>query len=153
MKADNFIKIMQEHQKEISSLIDTQRSTLIEKNRKLQHSITLYTVYCGRKIIALRGHLESTKDEENDPGNFLALLNSRADAGDNVLANHFSQATNRTMYTSPTIKKELISTLGEQIRESRVSQIPSEAPCFYINTRTTQLSLFLFGVMATVARI
>ena len=51
----------------------------------------------------MRGHVEST-DGENNPGNFLALLKFRADAGDEVLANHLSQATNRAKCTSPTIQ-------------------------------------------------
>ena len=54
----------------------------------------------------------------------------RADAGDEVLANHFSQAANRAKYTSPTIQNESISILWEQIRESIVIQIPSDAPFF-----------------------
>ena len=33
----------------------------------------LSIVYCGRQNIALRGNVESTKDEENNPDNFLAL--------------------------------------------------------------------------------
>lgn len=135
VKAENFIKIMQEPQKAISSIIDTQRSTLIEKNRKLLHSIISCIIYCGRQNIALRGHVESTELTEggaNNPGNFLALLKFRADAGDEVLANHFSQATNGAKYTSPTIQNELISILGEQLRESIVNQIPSEAPYFSI---------------------
>ncbi|XP_044170439.1 zinc finger MYM-type protein 1-like [Acropora millepora] len=131
VKAENFIKIMQKPQKAISSIIDTQRSTLIEKNRKLLHSIISCIVFCGRQNIALRGHVEST-DGENNAGNFLALLKFRADAGDEVLANHFSQATNRAKYTSPTIQNELISILGEQVRESIVNQIPFDAPYFSI---------------------
>ena len=108
VKAENFIKIVQKPLKAISSIIDTQRSTLIEKNRKLLHSIISCIVYCGRQNIALRGHVEST-DGENNSGNFLALLKFRA--GDEVLANHFSQATNRVKYTSPTIQNELICIL------------------------------------------
>ena len=94
VKTENCIKIMQKPQKAISSIIDTQRSTLIEKNRKLLHSVISCIVYCGRQNIGLRGHIEST-DGENHPGNFLALLKFRTDSGDEVLANHFSQATNR----------------------------------------------------------
>lgn len=105
---------------------NTQRSTLIEKNRKLLHSIISCIVFCGRQNI-----VDST-DGVNNPGNFLALLKFRADAGDEVLANHFSQATNRAKYTSPTIQNELISILGEQIRESIVNQIPFDAPYFSI---------------------
>ena len=92
-------------------------------------SIISCIVYCSRKKYCLRSHVKPT-DGENNPGNFLALLKFRADAGDEVLANHFSQATNRAKYTSPTIQNELISILGEQIRESIVSQIPSDAPYF-----------------------
>ena len=51
VKAENFIKIMQKPQKAIRSFIDTQRSTLIEKNRKLLHSIISCIVYCGRQIL------------------------------------------------------------------------------------------------------
>ena len=104
---------------------------VFEKNQKLLHSIISCIVYCGRQNIAVRGHVEST-DGENNPGNFLALLKFRADVGDKVLANHFSQAGNRAKYTSPTIQNELISILGEQIRESIVNQIPSDAPYFSI---------------------
>jgi len=62
----------------------------------------------------------------------LALLTFRAYAGDEVLANHFIQATNPANYTSPTIQNGLISILGEQIRESIVNQIPSDASHFSI---------------------
>ena len=62
----------------------------------------------------------------------MALLKFRADAGDEVLANHLRQATNRAKCTSPTIQNEFISILGEQIRESIVNQIPSDAPYFSI---------------------
>ena len=114
VKAENFIRIMQEPQKAISSIIDTQRSTQIEKNRKLLHSIISCIIYCGRQNIALSGHVESTAGEKN-PGNFLALLKFRADAGDEVLVNHFNEASNRVKYTSPTIQNELISIIGEQL--------------------------------------
>jgi len=89
VKGENLIKIMQKPQKAISSIIDTQRSTLIHKNPKLLHSIISCIVYCGRQNIALRGHVEST-DGGNNPGNFLALIEFRTDAGDEVLTNHFS---------------------------------------------------------------
>ena len=38
----------------------------------------------------------------------------------------------KILYTSPTIKNEIISILGEQIRESIVNQIPSDALYFSI---------------------
>ena len=149
VKAENFIRIMQEPQKAISSIIDTQRSTQIEKNRKLLHSIISCIIYCGRQNIALRGHVESTAGEKN-PGNFLALLKFRADAGDEVLVNHFNEASNRAKYTSPTIQNELISIIGEQLRESIVSEIPAEAPYFSLLAdevtdvaNTEQLSLVI----------
>lgn len=45
VKAENFTKIMQKPQKAISLIIDAQRSTLIEKNQKLLHSIISCIVY------------------------------------------------------------------------------------------------------------
>ena len=89
----------------------------------------------------------------------MALLKFRADAGHEALANHFSQATNRAKYASPTIQNELISILGEQIRESVVNQIPSDAPYFSILavkvtdvSNREQLSYVLLIVMAIFTR-
>ena len=55
LKEENFMKIKREPQKTISSIMDTQRSTLIEKNRKLLNSMISCIVYCGRQNIAPRG--------------------------------------------------------------------------------------------------
>lgn len=78
----------------------------------------------------------------------MALLKFQADAGDEVLVNHFNEASNRAKYTSPTIQNELISIIGEQLRESIVSEIP--APYFSLLANevtdvanTEQLSLVI----------
>ena len=42
--------------------------------------MTLSIVYCGKQNIALRGNVESTEDDENNPRNFLALQKFRAKA-------------------------------------------------------------------------
>ena len=62
-------------------------------------------------------------DEGNNPGNSLGLLKIRAEAGDDVLTVHLNETTDRAKYTSATIHNELISIIGEQLRESIVGQI------------------------------
>lgn len=70
VKAENFIKIMQEPQKAISLVFDVERSALMEKNPEavpqyhLMFNVLWAAEYC------LWGHVESAKDYENNPGNF-----------------------------------------------------------------------------------
>ena len=100
--------------------------------KKLLRIIISCIVFCGKQNIALRGHNESLSDEGNNPGNFLALLKFRAEAGDDVLAVHLNEATDRAKYTSATIQNELISIIGGQLRQSIVGQIPDNAPFYSI---------------------
>ena len=62
----------------------------------------------------------------------MALLKFRAEAGDDVLAVHLNEATDRAKYTSATIQNELISIIGGQLRQSIVGQIPNNAPFYSI---------------------
>ena len=71
-------------------------------------------------------------DDGNNPGNSFALLKFRAEAGDDVLAVHLNETTDRAKYTSATIQNELISIIGEQLRESIVGQIPDNTQFYPI---------------------
>ena len=62
----------------------------------------------------------------------MALLKFQAVPGDDVLAAHLNEATDRAKYTSATIQNELISITGGQLRESIVGQIPDNAPFYSI---------------------
>ena len=132
LRADDFLQTGGRPETSITSIIDNETARHIAKNRKLFRSIISCIVFCERKNIALRGHNESLSDEGNNPGNFLALLKFRAEAGDDVLAVHLNEATDRAKYTSATIQNELISITGGQLRQSIVGQIPDNAPFYSI---------------------
>ena len=130
LRADDFLQTAERPETSITSIIDNEAARHIAKNRKLLRSVISCIVFCGKQNIALRGHNESLSDEGNNPGNCLALLKVRAEAGDDVLAVHLNETTDRAKYTSATIENELISINGGQLRESIVGQITDDAP-FY----------------------
>ena len=127
LRADDFLQTAERPETSITPIIDNEAARHIAKNRKLLRSIISCIVFCGTQNIALRGH---KTDEGNNPGNFLALLKVLAEAGDDVLAVHLNETTDRAKYTSATIQNELISINAGQLRESIVGQIPDNAP-FY----------------------
>ena len=132
LRADDFLQTAERPETSITPIIDNEAARHIAKNRKLLRSIISCIVFCGTQNMALRGHNESLSDEGNNPGNFLALLQFRAEAGDDVLAVHLNEATDRAKYTSATIQNELTSIIGGQLRESIVGQIPDNAPFYSI---------------------
>ena len=132
LRADDFLQAAERPETSITSIIDNKAARHIAKNRKLLRIIISCIVFCGKQNIAVRGHNESLSDEGNNPGNFLALLKFRTDAGDDVLAVHSNEATDRAKYMSATIQNELISIIGGQLRQSIVDQIPDNAPFYSI---------------------
>ena len=63
-------------------------------NREKLRSIIKYLIFCGKQNLALRGHRSksfsaTSSDTETNPGNFLALLKFRIDAGDTALGTSF----------------------------------------------------------------
>ena len=82
---------------------------------------------CGRQNIVLRNSNDSATNLEKggtvNHGNFWALLKFRIDAGDDVLAEHLSNAPRNAMYTSGDIQNQLISVLGDQIRDQILDQL------------------------------
>ena len=89
-------------------LSDIYRNT-VELNRQKLRSIIKTVMLCGSQNLALRGHCDDLShiDEASDnPGNFQALINFRAKAGDKVLANHFANGPRNATYRSKTIQNE-----------------------------------------------
>ena len=95
LRADDFLHTVERPETSITSIIDNEAARHIAKNRKLLRSIISGIVFCGAQNMALRGNDESLSGEGNNPGNFLALLKFRAKAGDDVLAVHLNEATDR----------------------------------------------------------
>ena len=85
----------------------------------------------GRQGIALRGHRDDHTQVvsalHSNHGNFLALLQFRVEAGDQVLDNHMKTAQGNAQYTSKTIQNELISICGNSILETLLREIRDAA--------------------------
>ena len=68
----------------IQQLKSTMKAQIAENWQKLKSDVKCI-VFCGKQSIALRGHVEGGSQNS---GNFLELLNFRAEAGDKVLHEH-----------------------------------------------------------------
>lgn len=86
-------------------------------------------MFCGRQGIALRGHRDDWKHikdaPDENPGNFLALLQFRIQSGDTLLAEHLQSADQHrnALYTSKTIQNEVIDICGNIIRETILDEV------------------------------
>ena len=107
--AEDFLRAQEGKMPSISQqLSDIYRNT-VELNRQKLRSIIKTVMLCGSQNLALRGHCADSShiDEASDnPGNFQALIDFRAKAGDKVLANHFANGPRNATYRSKTIQNE-----------------------------------------------
>ena len=120
-------------EKAISSVIESSRVAQIEYNRKVLRSIVSSVIFCGKQNIALRGHMESSTDNNSkNRGNFLALLDFRAEGGDEIIAKHLRECARNATYTSATIQNDIIAITMEYLRNQIISETPEHAPFFTI---------------------
>ena len=94
----------------------------IQKNRQMLRSVVETIVLCGRQNIALHGHHDSgtdleVQDAQSNHGNFWALLNFRISASDTQLRYHLQRAARNATYTSSDTQNQLISILGNHVRD------------------------------------
>eukprot|EP00117_Sycon_ciliatum_P046036 scpid81214/ scgid33021/ 52 kDa repressor of the inhibitor of the protein kinase; 58 kDa interferon-induced protein kinase-interacting protein; Death-associated protein 4; THAP domain-containing protein 0 len=116
-------------------------------NEEKLRSILDCVIFCGKQNIPLRGHCNETihvqqsnndvllfSDEGGNPGNFVALLEFRAKAGDPAILRDFhlhasGTGGNRVHYCSATSQNELIDCCGQFIRDSVLDRVRA-APFF-----------------------
>ena len=122
-----FQKVQLNQATSIDQQIYTLRQERLKQNRLKLRSIVETIIFCGRQGIALRGHRDDHTQVESTPhsnhGNFLALLQFRVKAGDQVLDDHLKTAPANALYTSKTIQNELISICGNIILERILKEI------------------------------
>ena len=103
------------------------RSLTIANNKQKLKSIAETVIFCGRQGIALRGHRDDWKHNDesshSNPGNFIALLHFRIASGDHVLAEHFASAGANALYTSKTTQNELIGICGQMIQSAILRRV------------------------------
>ncbi len=96
------------------------RTKNIAANREKLRSIIKCLVFCGKQNLALRknrsGSFSATSsDTETNPGNFLALLKFRIDAGDTALGTSFllqGRGPKNPTYCLPQIQNYRLECIG-----------------------------------------
>ena len=119
----------------LQQLQDVEAAQARENLDKLK-SIIKVIEFCGRQNIPLRGHRESdfsldlSKPLRRNPGNILALIRSRLEAGDLCLLQdfHISQKAKesggkKVTYLSPSIQNEIIECCGSTIRDEILAEV------------------------------
>ena len=91
--AEYFTHCMEQRAQPINRLLNTALAKQIDENRQKVMSILKTVIFCGQQNIPLRGHHDDSTSGAINKGNFDALLQFRAEAGDTVLANHFKTAS------------------------------------------------------------
>ena len=125
---DAFIKVMTGRKQNIQSQLDDICAAQIAENcQKIKSIIVETIILCGRQNIPLRGNRDSALDLERDEtancGNFWALLQFHASAGDLVLRDHLTHAPRNAVYTSLDIQNQIIDILGDYIRQKIFSVV------------------------------
>ena len=121
--AMQFIQYMEQRLQPIDVLLNSGVAEQVAENRKKLKSILKTVILCGQQNLPLRGHRDDSSSTSTNKGNFLALLEFRAEAGDSVLAKHFESTSSRSTYTSKTIQNELIHACGSYIREKILEEV------------------------------
>ncbi|KAL5459991.1 hypothetical protein EMCRGX_G033395 [Ephydatia muelleri] len=67
--------------------------------------------------------MDQSGSENQSHGNFLTLLQFRAQAGDTILADPLATAARNATYTSSGIQNEIISILADQIRHQIITKV------------------------------
>ena len=117
VRADEFVQVMSNEKTDICSQMNHAMADRVASNRQKLASII---IFCGRQNMGLRGHRDNATDLEKktfvNHGNFLALLQFRIDAGDNILKEHLATSSRSATYTSSTIQNQVIDIICHQIQ-------------------------------------
>ena len=128
-KAESFKSVMENKLLSIDQQLSSIHAEIVSQNRKKMKCMAETVIFCGRQGIALRGHRDDWKhvkdSPDENPGNFLALLQFRVQSGDIVLAEHLQSAHQHrnALYTSKTVQNEIIDICGNIIRETILEEI------------------------------
>ena len=138
VRSDEFVSVTSGRQSSIQCQLNKATAETVVMNRKKLKSIINTIILCGRQNFPLRGHSDSSTDLEEHAsakhGNFWALLHFRVEAGDEILKDHLATAAKNATYTSGDIQNQIISILGEYIRDQILKNV-KKSPMVYSNSR------------------
>ncbi|MES9906785.1 MAG: DUF4371 domain-containing protein [Sedimenticola sp.] len=110
---ENFVKVAQQKQPSVISLISSSHAKNVADNRHILHRILEVILLCGKQNIAIRGRTE-------EKSNFRAILQAFAET-DDILSKHLASGDARAKYTSPEVQNELIELCANYIRKDIVN--------------------------------
>ena len=117
-----FIKVQKNKSLSIDQQLSNLRRQHVAKNRLVLRSIVEAVMLCARQ-----GHRDDSTHVESAPlanhGNFLALLQFRIRAGDELLKEHLQTAKGKALYTSKIVQNEIIAIYGNLIRQKLLKSI------------------------------
>ena len=132
VKMSSFRTFMRQEQSSVQQQMVTNHEQLACENRQKLKSITSVIYLWARQNIVLRGHRSedwnpaAEEEPDSNPGNFLALLRFRVDAGDTSVARGFHLVPgvgSRTTYRSPSTQNELIDSCGNVVLDQLLKEI------------------------------
>ena len=126
----DFVSRMEGKTEGVNRQLDKSYKKEVQENRKCFEPVVDTVKLLGRQGIPFRGHRDSLKDQpkigesgqDNNPGNFIEVLNYRVRGGDEMLEKQLNGPRN-AKYTSATSQNEILECFGELIVEELISEI------------------------------
>ena len=107
----------------VATLLDKAHKEQVSRNAQVIKSLLKCISFCGKQGLSFRGHRDdSTASDSDNLGNFLELVRFRAE-NDDVLRKYLETSPKNALYTSKTIHNEMISVIGDAIRDEIIDEI------------------------------
>lgn len=116
--ADNFLRVVNNEVKPITSFISQKYADKVARNRSIMKALIDIVLVCARRGFPLRGH-QWDSSERTENGNFSYLVRWAAKTNA-VLQSHIDSAARTAKYLSPTTQNEIITCIATEIREEIV---------------------------------
>ncbi len=95
----------------------------VSRNAQVIKSLLKRVSFCGRQSLSFRGHRDdSTALGARKMGNFIELVWFRAE-NDDMLRTYLETSPRNALYTSKTIKNEMIDVIGSAIEDQIIDEI------------------------------
>ena len=115
----------------VACMLNKTREEQIARNTTVMKSLFDCICFVGKRGLPYRGHRDDhTATEDDDKGNFIDAVEFRAKT-DEALRMHLEKAPRNALYTSKTIQNDMISIVGNAIRNEIIKEI-KEAKYFTI---------------------
>ena len=88
----------------VATMLSNARKELVSRNTQVIKSLLKCVAFCGKQGLSFWGHKDdSTASDSDNTGNFVQLVQSRAE-NDDVLGTYLETAPRNALYTSKTIQ-------------------------------------------------